>query len=144
MIDTIPAVLRKTPLFASLTQAEIEALTVGFISVMVLSIGERILPAVAGMHLLWSSKLMLAALLLLSVGCTAGWLGSAGVPRLRGLGLVGSPGLGAAGIGGTHRLCHQHTGHVSATAQSSFEATRHPGNTGNARRANPPVRFQPE
>ena len=46
------------------------ALTVGFISVMVLSIGPRILPAFAGMRLLWSSKLMFAALLLLSLGCT--------------------------------------------------------------------------
>jgi len=46
------------------------ALTVGFISVMVLSIGQRILPAFAGMRLLWSTKLMLAALVLLSVGCT--------------------------------------------------------------------------
>ena len=46
------------------------ALTVGFISVMVLSIGPRILPAFAGMRLLWSTKLMLAALLLLIVGCT--------------------------------------------------------------------------
>jgi len=45
------------------------ALTVGFISVMVLSIGQRILPAFAGMRLLWSTKLMLAASLLLSVGC---------------------------------------------------------------------------
>jgi uncharacterized protein involved in response to NO len=46
------------------------ALTVGFISVMVLSIGQRILPAFAGMRLLWSTKLMFAALLLVSVGCT--------------------------------------------------------------------------
>ena len=46
------------------------ALTVGFVSVMVLSIGQRILPAFAGMRLLWSTKLMLAGLLLLSVGCT--------------------------------------------------------------------------
>ncbi|HEY6943861.1 MAG TPA: hypothetical protein VI431_01885, partial [Candidatus Acidoferrum sp.] len=46
------------------------ALTVGFISVMVLSIGQRILPAFVGMRLLWSTKLMLVALLLLSVGCT--------------------------------------------------------------------------
>lgn len=45
------------------------ALTVGFISVMVLSIGQRILPAFAGMRLLWSTKLMFAGLLLLSVGC---------------------------------------------------------------------------
>lgn len=45
------------------------ALTVGFISVMVLSIGPRILPAFAGMRLLWSTKLMFAALLLLSLGC---------------------------------------------------------------------------
>lgn len=46
------------------------ALTVGFISVMVLSIGQRILPAFAGMRLLWSTKLMFAALLLVSAGCT--------------------------------------------------------------------------
>jgi len=45
------------------------ALTVGFISIMVLSIGQRILPAFAGMRLLWSTKLMFAGLLLLSVGC---------------------------------------------------------------------------
>ncbi|HEV2728977.1 MAG TPA: hypothetical protein VGV15_03005, partial [Terriglobales bacterium] len=46
------------------------ALTVGFISVMVLSIGQRILPAFAGMRLLWSTKLMFTSLLLLAVGCT--------------------------------------------------------------------------
>ena len=46
------------------------ALTVGFISVMVLSIGQRILPAFAGMRLLWSTRLMLTGLLLLSIGCT--------------------------------------------------------------------------
>lgn len=46
------------------------ALTVGFISVMVLSIGPRILPAFAGMCLLWSTKLMFPSLLLLAVGCT--------------------------------------------------------------------------
>jgi uncharacterized protein involved in response to NO len=45
------------------------ALTVGFIAMMVLAIGQRILPAFAGMRLLWSSKLMFAALALLSVGC---------------------------------------------------------------------------
>jgi uncharacterized protein involved in response to NO len=45
------------------------ALTVGFISVMVLSIGQRILPAFAGMRLLWSTRLMFEGLLLLSVGC---------------------------------------------------------------------------
>lgn len=46
------------------------ALTVGFIAVMVLSIGQRILPAFAGMRLLWSPKLMFAGLLVLSIGCT--------------------------------------------------------------------------
>jgi hypothetical protein len=48
------------------------ALTVGFISVMVLSIGQRILPAFAGMRLLWSTKLMFAGLLLLSVPSPCG------------------------------------------------------------------------
>lgn len=46
------------------------ALTVGFISVMVLSVGQRILPAFAGMRLLWSARLMFGGLLLLTVGCS--------------------------------------------------------------------------
>jgi len=46
------------------------ALTVGFIATMVLSVGQRILPAFAGMRLLWSPKLMFVGLSLLSVGCT--------------------------------------------------------------------------
>src|SRR5262249_32015852 len=45
------------------------ALTVGFVSTMVLSVGPRILPAFAGQRLLFSSKLMFAALALLSAGC---------------------------------------------------------------------------
>lgn len=46
------------------------ALTVGFVAVMVLCVGQRILPAFAGMRLLWSTKLMFAGLALLSTGCT--------------------------------------------------------------------------
>ena len=46
------------------------ALTVGFIAVMVLSVGQRILPAFAGMRLLWSPRLMFAGLFLLTIGCT--------------------------------------------------------------------------
>jgi uncharacterized protein involved in response to NO len=46
------------------------ALTVGFISTMVFAIGQRIFPAFTGMKLLYSSKLMLASLGLLSIGCT--------------------------------------------------------------------------
>jgi len=45
------------------------ALTVGFIAVMVLSIGQRILPAFAAMRLLWSTRLMFVSILLLTVGC---------------------------------------------------------------------------
>jgi uncharacterized protein involved in response to NO len=45
------------------------ALTVGFIAMMVLCIGQRILPAFAGMRLLWSKSLMFAGLLLLAAGC---------------------------------------------------------------------------
>jgi hypothetical protein len=45
------------------------ALTVGFVSTMVFAIGQRILPAFAGMRLLYSSRLMLGCLLLLNVGC---------------------------------------------------------------------------
>lgn len=46
------------------------ALTVGFIAVMVFCVGQRILPAFAGMRLLWSARLMFAGLLLLTIGCT--------------------------------------------------------------------------
>ena len=46
------------------------ALTVGFVGVMILAVGQRILPAFAGMRLLWSPKLMFAGLFLLTVGCT--------------------------------------------------------------------------
>jgi uncharacterized protein involved in response to NO len=45
------------------------AITVGFVSTMVLAIGQRVLPAFAGMKVLYSSKLMFASLLLLQVGC---------------------------------------------------------------------------
>lgn len=45
------------------------ALTVGFVAMMVFCIGERVLPAFSGMRLLFSTKLMFAALALLSVGC---------------------------------------------------------------------------
>jgi hypothetical protein len=45
------------------------ALTVGFISTMVFAIGQRILPAFAGMKILYSARLMLGCLLLLNLGC---------------------------------------------------------------------------
>jgi hypothetical protein len=45
------------------------ALTVGFVSTMVFAIGQRVLPAFAGMRLLYSQRLMLACLLLLNIGC---------------------------------------------------------------------------
>ena len=46
------------------------ALTVGFLATMVFSIGQRILPAFSGMRLLFSPRLMFAALALLTLGCT--------------------------------------------------------------------------
>jgi hypothetical protein len=46
------------------------ALTVGFISTMVFSIGQRILPAFGGARVLYSPLLMLLSLLTLAVGCT--------------------------------------------------------------------------
>jgi len=45
------------------------ALTVGFLAMMVFAIGQRILPAFSGMRLLFSTKLMFVALVLLSLGC---------------------------------------------------------------------------
>jgi uncharacterized protein involved in response to NO len=46
------------------------ALTVGFLAMMVFSIGQRILPAFSGMRLLFSPRLMFAALALLTLGYT--------------------------------------------------------------------------
>ncbi len=51
------------------TGASRHALTVGFIATMVFAVGQRILPAFAGMRVLYSPRLMLACLLLLTVGC---------------------------------------------------------------------------
>lgn len=45
------------------------ALTVGFIAAMVFAIGQRVLPAFAGMRVLYSPRLMLPCLLLLNLGC---------------------------------------------------------------------------
>ncbi len=45
------------------------ALTVGFLATMVFAIGQRVLPAFSGMKLLFSTKLMFAGLVLLTVGC---------------------------------------------------------------------------
>lgn len=45
------------------------ALTVGFIALMVFSIGQRALPAFAGMKLLYSPQLMFLAALTLTLGC---------------------------------------------------------------------------
>jgi hypothetical protein len=45
------------------------ALTVGFISTMVFSIGQRILPAFGGARILYSPRLMLGSLAALTVGC---------------------------------------------------------------------------
>jgi uncharacterized protein involved in response to NO len=45
------------------------ALTVGFVALMVFCIGQRILPAFSGVRVLFSTKLMFAALASLSIGC---------------------------------------------------------------------------
>ena len=46
------------------------ALTVGFVGTMILGVGQRILPAFAGLRLLWSPRLMFVGLFLLTLGCT--------------------------------------------------------------------------
>ncbi len=46
------------------------AFTVGFTAAMVLAVGQRMLPAFAGHRVLWSPRLMGAALTLLMIGCT--------------------------------------------------------------------------
>lgn len=45
------------------------AFTVGFVSAMVFSIGQRVLPAFAALGPLWSPRLMFSGLLLLTTGC---------------------------------------------------------------------------
>jgi hypothetical protein len=45
------------------------ALTVGFLSTMVFAIGQRVLPAFSGMKMLFNTKLMFAALAILTLGC---------------------------------------------------------------------------
>ncbi len=45
------------------------ALTVGFVAVMIFSVGQRILPAFSGMRLLFSTRLMFASLALITIGC---------------------------------------------------------------------------
>jgi len=54
----------------SIWGASRHALTVGFVSVMVLCVGPRVLPAFAAMRLLWSTRLMFVSLALLTLGCT--------------------------------------------------------------------------
>jgi hypothetical protein len=63
-------------IWASMTQsaagvwgASRHALTVGFVALMVFCIGQRVLPAFSGMRVLFSTKLMFAALALLCFGC---------------------------------------------------------------------------
>jgi len=45
------------------------ALTVGFVALMVFAIGQRVLPAFCGMHVLFSTRLMGWSLYLLFAGC---------------------------------------------------------------------------
>lgn len=45
------------------------ALTVGFLATMVFAIGQRVLPAFCGMHVLFSKRMMFFALALLNLGC---------------------------------------------------------------------------
>lgn len=46
------------------------ALTVGFVSLMIFGVGQRVLPAFSGMKLLFSKTVMFWSMLLASVGCT--------------------------------------------------------------------------
>jgi uncharacterized protein involved in response to NO len=52
------------------TGASRHAFTVGFLATLIFALGPRILPSFANSRELWSSRLMFAALLLLTAGCT--------------------------------------------------------------------------
>ncbi|MGH9467605.1 MAG: NnrS family protein [Terriglobales bacterium] len=58
-----------SPANAGLSGASRHAFTVGFIATMVLTIGQRVLPAFSGMKLLYSPLLMFLSLALVEVGC---------------------------------------------------------------------------
>lgn len=45
------------------------ALTVGFVATMIFAVGQRVLPAFAGMRILFSKHMMLCSMLLLNIGC---------------------------------------------------------------------------
>jgi uncharacterized protein involved in response to NO len=45
------------------------ALTVGFVAMMIFGIGQRVLPAFAGMRILFSKHLMFCSMMLLTIGC---------------------------------------------------------------------------
>jgi len=55
---------------AGIWGASRHALTVGFLSTMVFSVGSRVLPAFSGMRPLFSTRMMFAALAFLNCGCT--------------------------------------------------------------------------
>lgn len=55
--------------FGGIWGASRHALTVGFVATMVFAIGQRVLPAFCGMHVLWSPRLMFWSLALLNLGC---------------------------------------------------------------------------
>jgi len=46
------------------------ALTVGFVSLMIFGVGQRVLPAFVGMKTLFSTRLMFCSMLLACIGCT--------------------------------------------------------------------------
>jgi hypothetical protein len=46
------------------------ALTVGFVSMMIFGVGQRVLPAFSGMKLLFSTRLMFLSMSLATLGCT--------------------------------------------------------------------------
>ncbi len=64
------AALALWPAAPGMTGASRHAFTVGFLATLIFSIGPRILPSFLNSRELWSTRLMLAALALLTAGCT--------------------------------------------------------------------------
>ena len=105
------------------------ALTVGFIAVMVLCVGQRILPAFAGMRLLWSTRLMFAGLALLTTRMHAAcFQRGSRLSGLRPLGVVGFAGFGDARIGGDHRLRREYLWDVHSRTKPRAETASGGGN----------------
>jgi len=98
------------------------ALTVGFISVMILSVGQRILPAFAGMRIALEYETDVCGIGICHSGLHAVCLvRSSRLPRVCSLGLVGFADFRAIGTGRTYRVRREYSRYIYSAAQTLAE-----------------------